>query len=84
MGFRILARDVDEMNDELLAQAIVDAIYKDLRQRKLLKLLWDEDGRDAGMIAREVYPMDKEVQEDIRQRWIEIAAAEVVNFRRKA
>lgn len=69
---------------EEIAKAIVDEIYSDLRKRRLLKLLWDEDGRAAGMIAREVYPMDLETQADIHKEWMSIVVAQLYRAARSA
>lgn len=57
------------------AEQIADAIFKDLRGRKLLKWLLAEDADDMGPILHEhdgtpLMPISEKVQAEIRDEWI--------------
>lgn len=59
------------------AEKAVDAIFKDLRDRRFLKWLFADPEGGSVMIARfqdgeELWPLDGEVQQEIREEWISI------------
>jgi len=59
------------------AEKAVDAIFEDLRDRRFLKWLFADPEGGPGMIARfqdgeELWPLDGEVQQEIREEWISI------------
>lgn len=59
------------------AEAIADAIFEDLRDRKFLKWLLAEDADSMGPILHDdtgapLMPISEAVQEEIRSKWIEI------------
>jgi hypothetical protein len=60
------------------AEKLVDAIFEDLRDRRFLKWLFNEDGERAGPILKstngeDLMPLDVEVQDEIREAWIKLA-----------
>lgn len=60
------------------AEKLVDAIFRDLRDRRFLKLLFCEDGRDMGAILHDrhgepLMPLDLDAQNAIREGWIKLA-----------
>jgi hypothetical protein len=60
------------------AEKLVDAIFKDLRDRRFLKWMFNEDGADAGPIlmdsnGQDLMPLDVDVQNEIREAWITLA-----------
>lgn len=59
------------------AEAAVDAIFEDLRDRRFLKWLFCEDPESAGPILHErngdaLMPLNSDVQNEIREAWIGI------------
>lgn len=54
------------------AEAAVDAIFADLRGRRLLKWLFDADPENCGPIAPGIDVIDLETQDEIRETWIGI------------
>lgn len=54
------------------AEHAVDRIFKDLRGRRVLKWLFDEDPENCGPIADDIDPISLEVQGEIREAWIAI------------
>lgn len=54
------------------AEAAVDEIVADLRDRKLLKWLFCEDPENAGDIALGIRPIDAETQDEIYDTWAKI------------
>lgn len=59
------------------AEAKVDAIFEDLRDRRFLKWLFCEHPEHAGPILHNSHgeplmPLDSEVQGEIREAWIAI------------
>ena len=65
------------------AERLVDAIFDDLRDRRLLKWLFNPTGKDAGPILHDMHgealmPLDVDVQDEIRQDWIKLAMGERV------
>lgn len=62
------------------AEAVVDAIFEDLRDRRFLKWLFCEEPENAGPILYDSHgyplmPLDSEVQNEIREAWIAIVMA---------
>lgn len=54
------------------AEAAVDEIVADLRDRKLLKWLFAEDPERMGDIAPGIRPIDAETQDEIYDTWAKI------------
>lgn len=59
------------------AEASVDAIFADLRDRRFLKWMFDEDAGPDDVILRDKYgeplrPLALDVQAEIREAWISI------------
>ena len=62
------------------ADAAVDAIFKDLRNRKFLKWMFCKDPENFGPILHErtgepLMPLDTEVQDEIRDAWAKLIMA---------
>jgi hypothetical protein len=54
------------------AEKAVDAIFADLRGRRMLKWLFDPEPENCGPIAPGINVIDREVQNEIRETWIGI------------
>lgn len=59
------------------AEAAVDAIFNDLRDRRFLKWLFAEEGARGVPIMHDhrgepLMPLNGEVQDDIRESWVSI------------
>lgn len=52
------------------AETAVDAIFEDLRGRKTLKWLFDENPESCAPIAYGISAIDRETQAEIRETWI--------------
>jgi hypothetical protein len=65
------------MTSKTAEEEAVDAIFEDLRDRKLLKWLFCEDPDHTGPIMIDIHgkpirPLDSDVQDEIRREWQEI------------
>ena len=54
------------------AERAVDQIFADLRDRRMLKWLFDANPESCGPIAPGIDVIDRETQNEIRETWIGI------------
>ncbi len=70
------------MSIEELAGKAVDAIFDDLRDRRFLKWLFSAHPTLIGNLEGEpLRSLDEDVQQEIRQAWVEIIGAAIANLR---
>lgn len=60
------------IDDEQRARWAVNAIFRDLRDRRFLKYLFDADPKNCGAYGHVDAPLDLDVQGEIRTAWANI------------
>jgi len=68
-----MAEPTSSLPDET-ARAIVEAIFADLRGRRLLKWLFTEEPESHGAIGYVDGPIDRETQDEIAATWAQLAS----------
>lgn len=68
----MLADDIGMGTNDVRARAIVEAIFADIRDRKFLEYLWDDDPDNRGAYGHIDSPLGIEVLRDIADKWTDI------------